>query len=83
MKKTGALQGDEKQKIENKMTEDQKQPPNESEDIKKTNIDTLNGLLYYLGLPIDPSQNSLVGKIVDEKMENPVQKPDKIKKEGL
>lgn len=82
MKKTGVLQVDEKQNIESKMIEDQNQPRNELEDIRKTNSATLNGLLYYLGFPLDPTQNSLVGKKVDEKMENPVKKPDKIKKEG-
>lgn len=87
MKISGSLNEEEKEKINQGNEEDAKNDMASNvtalEEINKLTVLTLNGLLFYLGLPIDPLKKEEVVACFKRKSEKKEAKTNKKKKMGL
>lgn len=79
MKTSGSLLVVEKEKID----KENDKIKNDNNSLEKINIQTLNGFLFYLGFPLDPTRKDLIEKLFKSKMEIKEKKPSKIKKMEL
>lgn len=86
MKISGSLNEEEVEKINQGNEEDQQSDlinnTTALEEMNKVTIQTMNGLLFYLGLPLDPEKKEEVKACFKKKKEKKEAKTNKKKKEG-